>query len=257
MVRIDVLSAARASAALASTHASTKPASDSAALATDLAAALTPLDATTDAVPPPAPPGVIYRRLAIPLSLQDRLQAAVDAYVADRWVEAPPSRRTANVGGRPGDQASPSERLPPPLAAVAAALAPAFPGGAVPNHVLVNELAPGGGLSPHADGDLYTASCVVTLGGPSTLDLRPGTDTASCSHLPTCQLAVRPGDAVVLTGVAYTGWTHAVPPVSADTIRSDCANAAAAGVATGDVIERSDRRLSLVFVRKVGGADEK
>ena len=202
--------------------------------------------------PPPAPPGVMYRRLAIPLSLQDRLQAAVDDYVADRWIDAPPGRRTANVGGRPGDEASPSERLPPPLAAVAAALAPAFPGGSVPNHVLVNELAPGGGLPPHADGDLYSASCVVTLGGPSTLDLRRGTDTASCATPPTCQLAVRPGDAVVLTGVAYTGWTHAVPPASADTIRSDCANAAAVGVVAGDVIERADRRLSLVFVRKVG-----
>lgn len=253
-LRLDVLAAARRQHALALPKAA--PTSTDATLAADLAAALTPLDAETDAVPAPAPPGLAYRRLFIPLSLQDRLTAAVDAAAAGRWLDAPPGRRTANVGGKPGDAAQ-AEPLPPPLEVVAKALAPAFPGGLTPNHVLVNELAPGGGLPPHSDGELYSSSVVITLLGPSTLDLRPGTDAAAAAAPPAAQLAVRPGDCVLLTGDAYENWTHAVPPVTADTIRPDCANAAAAGVAPGDVVARGERRLSLVFVRKVGTIERK
>lgn len=250
MVAINVLAAARAAASLT---ASTRPPPPDAALAADLAAALPPVSPADAAVP--TLPGLLYARAFVPLSLQDRLTSAVDAAVAGRWV-AGDARRTANVGGRPGDEARAREQLPPFLAAVAAALAPAM-GGAPPNHVLVNELAPGGGLPPHADGALYAASAVVSLGGPSTLDVRRGRDAVDDAVPPDAQVVTRPGDVVVLTGAAYHSMTHAVPAVAADVVRPDCVNAGAAGVATGDVLTRAERRLSLVFVRKVGGGGEK
>lgn len=244
MAAVDLLAAARARAR-AGRAPPPPPLEDVLAAAEAAVEAMAP---APDA-PIAALPGLSFARLLSPEACA-RVAAAIERLADGRWVRGK-DRDCANFGGRPGDAAI-AEPLPTLLALLAARLAPWF-GGTPPNHCLVNAYAPAGGLAPHTDGPLYSASATVTLAGAAALDFRAGSASVEADP-PIAQLVCQPGDAVGLAGEAYRSHTHALRARAADVVRGDCINLAAAGVSVGDVVARGARRLSLVFVLKVGGS---
>jgi alkylated DNA repair protein alkB family protein 6 len=171
-------------------------------------------------------------------------------------------RRTQNWGGRPGAQAI-AEPLPPFCRALIDALVSAgvFEPELAPNHVLVNEYGPAGGLVAHTDGPLYhpRVAC-LSLGGTASMkiwrsfedaelesDGKPGPGAVA-------QIFLRPRSLNVLSDPVYTKYLHSIDAAPVDQITPLCVNTAGASVAVGDAIPRQERRLSLVFVHKLGAA---
>lgn len=204
------------------------------------------------------PPGAQFAPAFLSPAQQAAVLAAVDAAALGRWIaggDAANPRLVANFGGSPG-RLDRTEPLPPFLATLAAGLAAAFAWPAPPDHVLVNDYRGAAGLPFHADGPLYSCSAVVTLGGPALMELRRvdgECDDKQAGPATAVHLLLRPGCALGLAGPAYSAWQHGIPAAGADAVPPTCANAADAGVAVGEVVPRAPRRVSLVFVRKVGG----
>ncbi len=171
-------------------------------------------------------------------------------------------RRTQNWGGRPGAQAV-AEPLPPFCRALIDALVSCgvFEPELAPNHVLVNEYGPAGGLVAHTDGPLYhpRVAC-LSLGGTASMKIWRSFEDAELESDgkpgpgPAAQIFLRPRSLNVLSDPVYTHYLHSIDAAPVDTITPLCVNTAAAGVAVGDSIPRQERRLSLVFVHKLGAA---
>lgn len=169
-------------------------------------------------------------------------------------------RRTQNWGGRPGAQAV-AEPLPPFCCALIDALVSAgvFEPELAPNHVLVNEYGPAGGLVAHTDGPLYhpRVAC-LSLGGTASMKIWRSFEDAELESDgkpgpgPVAQIFLRPRSLNVLSDPVYTNYLHSIDAVPVDQITPLCVNTAGAGVSVGDAIPRQERRLSLVFVHKLG-----
>ena len=70
--------------------------------------------------------------------------------------------------------------------------------------------------------------------------------------LETAQVLLRPQCCLVVSGdEAYRRCQHSIRDQAADLVTAACANRDAAQAAVGDVIARSARRVSLVFVTKL------
>ncbi len=171
-------------------------------------------------------------------------------------------RRTQNWGGRPGAQAV-AEPLPPFCRALIDALVSCgvFEPELAPNHVLVNEYGPAGGLVAHTDGPLYhpRVAC-LSLGGTASMKIWRSFEDAELESDgkpgpgPAAQIFLRPRSLNVLSDPVYTQYLHSIDAAPVDTITSLCVNTATTSVAVGDAIPRQERRLSLVFVHKLGAA---
>ena len=72
--------------------------------------------------------------------------------------------------------------------------------------------------------------------------------------LATAQILLRPRCCLVVSGdTAYRRYQHSIRDQATDTVTDNCRNLEAAHASVGDVVGRSERRLSLVFVTKLGG----
>ena len=78
---------------------------------------------------------------------------------------------------------------------------------------------------------------------------RPQGLTGTCSSV---QVLLRPRCCLVVSGdEAYRRCQHSIRDQAADRVTAACANRDAAQATVGDVIARSARRVSLVFVTKL------
>lgn len=64
-------------------------------------------------------------------------------------------------------------------------------------------------------------------------------------------MLLRPRCCFVVSGPAYSQHQHGIAGRAADEITDLCCNAAAASAAPGETVVRAERRVSLVFVRKL------
>ena len=69
---------------------------------------------------------------------------------------------------------------------------------------------------------------------------------------PAAQIFLRPRSLNVLSDPVYTDLLHSIDAAPVDTISELCVNMSEASVKAGDQVARGDRRLSLVFVHKLG-----
>jgi len=169
---------------------------------------------------------------------------------ANRWVGkiSSETRRTQNWGGRPSE-ASLTEELPIIFQKLIASMVHngIYPPDRAPNHVLVNEYRDGCGIIPHVDAPLYwPIVATITLGGAALLNFTSATEE-TISHdvyLPRrCLMRT--------SGEVYTEWLHGIQKSTQDVITKNCMNLGQIGLAIGDVVPRSNFRVSLVFVHKI------
>lgn len=149
-------------------------------------------------------------------------------------------RRLQNWGGEPGRRAAP---LPVWVASIAHAFGATagFDGPHSPNHVLINEYAPGEGIMHHTDGPLYhPIVAILSCGGGIGMTFRPPRDDPVASG-GGFSLYLQPRSLFVFTCDAYHRWLHGIDELTVDVIREDCLNASAAGVAVGDSLPRATR----------------
>ena len=217
-------------------------------------AALATLAPTTPVLTAGLPTGARFDPAFLTPSQQAAVLAAVDAAALGRWIaggSADSPRLVANFGGSPG-RAAVTEALPPFLHTLATGLATRFGWPDPPAHCLVNDYRGRAGLDHHTDGPLYACSAVITLVGQALLELKPAAgQEESAAASPPVHLLLRPGCALALAGPAYADWTHGIAATAADTVPASCVNASAGEV--GRTVARAARRVSLVFVCKVGG----
>lgn len=191
------------------------------------------------AVPPsqPLPAALLHcgrdggLRVAV-CAVNEATEAALCAWLrepARAWTSLK-SRRVFAVGGAVGAAGlAGAAPLPAPLAALAASLVAAglFPSAHAPNHVLVNEYAPGQGILPHTDGAAYwPRTATLSLGSHAvmTLSARGGADGAAPA--PLCEVALPRRSLVVFDGAVYTDALHGIPPRAADVVgeQAPCVN---------------------------------
>ncbi|KAF2757991.1 hypothetical protein EJ05DRAFT_538254 [Pseudovirgaria hyperparasitica] len=95
-----------------------------------------------------------------------------------------------------------------------------------PNHVLVNEYAPGQGIMPHEDGPAYAGVvATVSLGGAVVLEIwgkgdgegsADETSIVEGERKPLYRILQEPGSLLVTTGEAYTDYLHGIAAVEVD-----------------------------------------
>ena len=172
-------------------------------------------------------------------------------------------RRVQNWGGSPGSLEV-TEPLPPFADALRAAIVQSgvYSPADAPNHVLVNEYRRPAGIAPHNDGAVYAPRvAIITLRGSALMDFWPDDGSpaldddrserarAPDAPVPVAQVLLRPRSLLVYEGDAYR-LRHGIREASEDRVGPTCANGTVVDVATGDVVERGETRLSVVFVRK-------
>jgi alkylated DNA repair protein alkB family protein 6 len=220
-----------------------------------------------------APPSVSYLPDFINSSQEGALMQCIykEAYSL-RWVQLR-GRRLQNWGGLPSASGMREpEALPYWLATLCDGLVTAgiFPKDQRPNHVLINEYLPGGGIMAHTDGPLYTPLvATVSLGDPAHFILTPrrgggrsdiDTPHAVSAHssvpppalklgnaLPNCAvpMVVQGGSLLVFSDEAYTHWEHEVAAEDQVLVGAATANLHQLGCAQGAVLPRQSVRVSL------------
>ncbi|KAI8846950.1 hypothetical protein BC829DRAFT_397505 [Chytridium lagenaria] len=118
-----------------------------------------------------------------------------------------------------------------------------------PNHVLVNEYAPGQGIMPHDDGPAYLPTvATISLGEYTVLDLFK--HHLGQQDVRVCSLVLQPRSLLVLTEQAYTSHLHGIEENTADELQKGrIANWEEAGLGKDDqvVMERQKTRISLTY----------
>jgi len=206
-----------------------------------------------------------------PLQSEQLLQCVYHAQHDSKWVQLK-GRRLQNWGGLPqatGGLSQP-EDLPQWLSTLCDGLMTQgiFQLEHRPNHVLINEYAPGEGIMAHTDGPLYTPQvATISLGDPAYFDLTPRRGAAGpCSALTAtppcsdqaerggdrqgggCTLVLLQGSLVVFQEEAYTDWEHAVLGTDAVCISDTTANLPQLGrEQQGSTLQRTGTRVSLTI----------
>jgi len=178
---------------------------------------------------------------------------------AARWRGG--GRRNLNLGGQPGELDIKEELPDFALALIDALVASgAFPEAQRPNHVLVNDYCDGhSGCVAHTDGPLYSprVGC-LSLGGPALIelwdDLAKGAREDESALV--AGMLLRHCSLHVLADDAYTNLFHQIRDTRRDVITEHVVNQAAARCAAGDVVQRGERRLSIVFVHKIDESED-
>lgn len=224
------------------------------------------------ALPRPAPRTVVYvaDALAGGAAAEAQLLAAVYTAPPARWV-ALRNRRLQVYGGTVTPRGLVgAEPLPPWLAALAAALvaAGAFPRDAPPNHVLVNEYAPGQGILPHTDGPAYfPRTGTLSLGSAALMTLyaaggegggggerEGGGGGGGGTRVPVAEVLLAPRSLVVFGGAAYARHLHGIGEELTERVggAAPCVNAPGRA---GEVLVRALRvSLTLRHVRPAAAA---
>ena len=164
-----------------------------------------------DAAAAAAPRDVFY----IPELLSETVGAAVVAAVAEQpWVQLR-DRRLQCHGGTVMPEGTVAEPVPSHLQPICTVLESAGIFDAAshpPNHVLVNEYAPGEGIMPHRDGPLYHPTvAIISLRSPIVFDFWPSAAAASDpTALPARSLLLEPRSLLIFRGDAYTDFHHAI-----------------------------------------------
>ena len=65
------------------------------------------------------------------------------------------------------------------------------------------------------------------------------------------QVLLQAGCLLIVAGEAYTHCLHSIASDTADMITDCCCNRLATGHAPGDIMQRAERRMSLVYVHKL------
>ena len=155
-----------------------------------------------------APPTVWHLANFFTESECDMMIRCVDQAPSDSWVHLR-GRKLINLGGTPvplPDVMTP-ERLPVWVQCIcdALVLADVFSKEAPPNHVLINDYAPGQGIDAHEDGPLYAAHvAVVSLGSIASFDFV----TDDTERRSVCSLLVPPRGVLVFSADAYNKCKH-------------------------------------------------
>jgi alkylated DNA repair dioxygenase AlkB len=163
-----------------------------------------------DAAAAAVPRDVFY----IPELLSEAVEAAVVAAVAEQpWVQLR-GRRLQCHGGTVLPEGTVAEPISPHLQPICTALESAgiFAAAEPPNHVLVNEYAPGEGIMPHRDGPLYHPTvAIISLRSPIVFDFWASAAAASDpAALPARSLLLEPRSLLIFRGDAYTDLHHAI-----------------------------------------------
>lgn len=201
--------------------------------------------------------GLYYVPNALTRQRENAILAAIDSAPASRWVPAE-GRRVLNFGGRPGTAAV-TEALPGFLSSSLDGFQAAglFTEAERPNHCLVNSYERSAPCPVHQDGPLYLDKVVtVTLGGPALIAFRRSLPDGSARPDVVTEVLLQPRCCFVVSGPAYSQHQHGIEGRDTDNITELCCNAVAAGVAVGQRVPRAERRVSLVFVRKLSPAEQ-
>lgn len=135
----------------------------------------------------------------------------IDSAPHSAWTQLR-DRRMRHLGGSPVDTPGIGIDLEP-LPSWAQAICDemvrvgAFPASKPPNHVLLNEYAPGQGLDAHMDGPLYAPRvAVLSLGSHTTLEFLD----SSHERKRVAALLLPPRGMLVFAGPAYTQYLHTI-----------------------------------------------
>eukprot|EP00300_Choanocystis_sp_HF-7_P000285 c1023_g1_i2.p1 GENE.c1023_g1_i2~~c1023_g1_i2.p1 ORF type:complete len:198 (+),score=23.15 c1023_g1_i2:275-868(+) len=165
-------------------------------------------------------------------------------------------RRVCNFGGRPGS-IEVTEPLPEVFEKIISRMlrSGVYTSDNQPNHVLVNEYQDGAGISPHTDGPLYFKRvAVLTLAGNALLDFRPAPNMDDPQHDTSVfsSIFLMPRSLHVVSNSLYD-CHHGIASVDSDLIPPDCLNLfALPNLTASQMVPRAKRRLSVVFVHKLG-----
>ncbi|KZF22197.1 Alkbh6 protein [Xylona heveae TC161] len=86
-----------------------------------------------------------------------------------------------------------------------------------PNHVLINEYAPGQGIMPHEDGAAYhPVVATVSLGAAIVLDIYQKRETGEREIEPTYRILQEPRSLLITTDEMYTKHLHGIQEITAD-----------------------------------------
>ena len=145
-----------------------------------------------------------------------RLMQAVDAQPAEAWVRLR-GRQLIPLGGmpKPPPELMAPEELPGWAQAVCDRLVATgvFPPDAPPNHILINEYAPGQGIDAHKDGPLYAPHvAIISLGSQCAFEFVED----GVPRVLAASLLLPPRGLLVFGGAAYEELLHTVPARAAD-----------------------------------------
>eukprot|EP00298_Acanthocystis_sp_HF-20_P020009 c24558_g1_i1.p1 GENE.c24558_g1_i1~~c24558_g1_i1.p1 ORF type:complete len:247 (+),score=91.99 c24558_g1_i1:81-821(+) len=163
-----------------------------------------------------------------------------------KWI-AGEKRKMCNFGGRPGEKVV-VEKLPPFLQILIDRMVEwnIYSKEEAPNHVLINQYERGGGIDRHQDGDLYIPKvAVLTLVGSALLDFWD----LNQNHI--ASIFLQPCSLHVVSNSMYSSHMHSIAHGLVDKIEDHCINTKLAGIEKGELIDRNQRRFSIVFVHKI------
>ena len=181
----------------------------------------------------------------------------VDAQPAEAWVRLR-GRRLIPLGGmpKPPPELMAPEELPSWAQAICDRLVAAgvFPPEAPPNHILINEYAPGQGVDAHKDGPLYAPHvAIISLGSQCAFEFVED----GVPRVLAASLLLPPRGLLVFADAAYEELLHTVPARTADDATSArpgyvqmSADAPASGEEPSASLLPRGRRISLT-VRRV------
>eukprot|EP01116_Phalansterium_solitarium_P011755 TRINITY_DN27525_c0_g1_i1.p1 TRINITY_DN27525_c0_g1~~TRINITY_DN27525_c0_g1_i1.p1 ORF type:complete len:242 (-),score=78.24 TRINITY_DN27525_c0_g1_i1:282-1007(-) len=203
------------------------------------------------------------------LSEEEQSALLTSIYQTGKWKEVT-GRRLQQHGGIPHPKGMVAVRLPEFLARLGQRMAgDGVFDGEPPNHVLVNEYAPGQGIMPHTDGPLYKPHFgIVSLGGTVVMDFYPrAADDSSAAIVespamsgaletaepggptrePAFSLVLKPRSLLVVKDELYHSYLHGIAFTDQHVVTERVANLALVEERVGDVLPRSDRRVSLTI----------
>ena len=86
-----------------------------------------------------------------------------------------------------------------------------------PNHVLINEYAPGQGIMPHEDGPAYfPVTATVSLGSAIVLDIYEKNGQSECESTAKWRILQEPRSLLVTSGDMYRDTLHGIAEVQSD-----------------------------------------
>lgn len=181
---------------------------------------------------PQAPAKVHYIPNYVTQAEENYLLHCVAKAPRPKWQQLS-GRRLQNWGGLPHTRGMMPEPLPDWLAKPCQQLVElgAFAADASPNHVLVNEYAPGQGIMPHFDGPLYKPLiATLSLGSHTLLDFYQLTNSQEDNEQQTTErlvqshkfsLLLEPRSLVLLQEDMYCQYMHGIAERSQDIVCAD------------------------------------
>eukprot|EP01091_Cochliopodium_minus_P019565 TRINITY_DN825_c0_g1_i1.p1 TRINITY_DN825_c0_g1~~TRINITY_DN825_c0_g1_i1.p1 ORF type:complete len:237 (+),score=70.94 TRINITY_DN825_c0_g1_i1:270-980(+) len=183
-----------------------------------------------------------------------------------KWVKLR-NRRLQEWGGTPTEKGMIQVDLPEFLNKVGEKIHKAKFIPNVPNHVLVNEYAPGQGIMRHEDGPLYVPhfsilnlkSTILLDVYKHTRDILGGDEDSDENQIEdrVFSIALRPRALLIVKDEVYTNYMHGIEERMEDVVDDKVINLEQTGLHVGDVIKRelrisaTIREVKLVLKKKI------